>query len=78
MAGKKSAVEPSFFDRYRYEVLDVLSRAGRTFVQALTAQLTVGAIVGGDVNGMKAALIAATAAGLSVIWRSLETWSREV
>ena len=66
---------PSFLDDYRDEILDVASRAGKTFVQTLTAQLTVGALVGGDYQAAKAALIAAFAAGFSVIWNALTLWA---
>lgn len=65
----------TFFNDYRFEINDVLSRAGKTFVQTLTAQLTVAAIAGGNIGAAKAALIAAFAAGLSVIWNALQVWS---
>lgn len=64
-----------FTDLYREEIYDVLSRAGKTFVQTLTAQLTVAALVGGDYAATKAALIAAFAAGISVIWNALVVWA---
>lgn len=74
VASKKAAAAP-FVEKYRDEIMDVLSRAGKTAVQALTAQLTVAALVGGDYQATKAALVAAVAAGISVIWNAAIAWS---
>lgn len=65
----------SFTQEYRYEIFDVLSRAGKTFVQTLTAQLTVASLLGGDYQATKAALVAALAAGIAVVWNAAILWS---
>lgn len=66
-----------FFDEYRGEIVDVLTRAAKTFVQSLTATLTVPALFGGNTTAVRAALVAAFAAGFSVIWNALVIWSNE-
>lgn len=69
------APKQTFTEKYRDEIFDVLSRSGKTFVQALTAQLTVAALIGGDYQATKAALVAAFAAGFSVLWNAAIAWS---
>lgn len=64
-----------FISDYRREIIEVASRAAKTFVQSLTAQLTVAALLGQDYLATRSALIAAFAAGFSVIWNALQTWA---
>lgn len=68
----KKVQAPSFD---RAVIVDVLSRAGKTFVQALTAQILVADLISGDVAKFHAALVAAIAAGISVIWNAAVEWS---
>lgn len=65
------AKKKSFFERHEAEIRDIASRAIRTFAQALGASLTVPVLLGGDVEQIKSALVAAVAAGLSVIYNAL-------
>lgn len=50
-------------------VKDIAIRAGKTFVQAFIAALAVANV--SDLNSVKAAVIAAAAAGVSAVWNSL-------
>jgi hypothetical protein len=47
---------------------DVTVRALKTFVQAFLATLAVSVATVNDVNGAKAALVGALAAGISATW----------
>lgn len=55
---------------------DIGVRAAKTFVQALFGAVTVAAVLGGDAAAIKAGVIAALAAGLSVLWNAALEWSR--
>lgn len=59
----------------RAVVVDVLSRAAKTFVQALTAQILVADLFAGDVAKVHAALVAALAAAISVVWNAAIEWA---
>ena len=54
---------------------DIGTRALKTFVQALLSAVTVAAVLDYDVATIKAGVIAAVAAGLSVVWNALLQWS---
>lgn len=51
------------------DIKDILVRAGKTFVQAFIATLTVANLT--DNDSIKAALVAALAAGVSAVWNSV-------
>lgn len=51
------------------QLKDIAIRAGKTFVQAFIAALAVANV--SDLNSVKAAVIAAVAAGVSAVWNSL-------
>lgn len=70
MSAKKVATT---FDRDAF--VDIASRAAKTFVQTLTAQLLVGDIITGDVAKVNAALVAAIAACISVLWNAANEWA---
>lgn len=55
---------------------DIGVRAAKTFVQTLVATVSVVVVLGGDVATIKAGVIAASAAGLSVVWNALLQWSQ--
>jgi hypothetical protein len=55
---------------------DIAERAIKTFVQTLTAAVTVTALLGGDMDAIKAGAYAAVAASLSVIWNAVQQWSQ--
>jgi hypothetical protein len=52
-----------------YDVKDILVRAVKTFFQALFASLAVAQV--SDTETLKAALVAAVAAGISAVWNTL-------
>lgn len=55
---------------------DIGVRAVKTAVQAFLGTASVQAVIGGDVNALRAAAVAAAAAGISVIWNAVLTWSQ--
>ena len=60
---------------------DIAKRSLKTFVQSFLAMMTVGvfqsmASEGSDDNAFKTVIIAALAAGYSVIWNAGMEWSR--
>ena len=54
---------------------DVAKRAVKTFVQTFLATTTVGALVGGDMGSLGAALVSAASAGISVVWNAAASWA---
>lgn len=54
---------------------DIAIRAGKTAVQALLANASVQLVIAGDVNALRAALVAGVAAGASVLWNAAAAWS---
>lgn len=58
-------------------VKDILVRAAKTAVQAFLVAAPVEVIVGGDLPAIKAAVIGAGAAALSVIWNALLQYTSE-
>jgi len=51
---------------------DVVRRMAKTFVQAFIAVIVVGYASVKDIEGVKALVIAALAAGVSAVWNSLK------
>lgn len=64
-----------FFDVWRGEIVDVASRAAKTFIQTAAAAGLLGTALGGDLAAVRSILLAATAAALSVIWNAAVTWA---
>lgn len=54
---------------------DIIERAVKTAIQTAAASGILGAAVGGDLPGMKTALLAATAAAISVVWNAALEWA---
>lgn len=54
---------------------DVAVRATKTAVQVFLASVPVNVLMSGDADVIKSALIAATSAGLSVVWNAVALWS---
>ena len=54
---------------------DILIRAAKTAVQSFLATASVQQFVGGDINAMRAAAIAAVAAGVAVLWNAALAWA---
>ena len=47
---------------------DVVVRALKTFIQTFLATVAVGVVAVQDVNGVKALIVSAVAAGISAVW----------
>lgn len=54
---------------------DILTRAARTFVQAAASAGLLGALIGGNITGIRAALYAGGAAAASFLWNIAVAWS---
>lgn len=50
-------------------------RAVKTAVQTFFAVATVQQVVGGDVDALRSAVVAAAAAGFSVLWNAAVVWA---
>lgn len=55
---------------------DVLERAIKTAIQTAAAAGFLGATIGGDLPGIKTAILAGTAAAISVVWNAAVEWSK--
>lgn len=56
---------------------DVVKRAAKTFVQTFLATTTVGALIGGDVSSLHAALVSAGSCAISVLWNAAAQWAEQ-
>jgi uncharacterized protein YjeT (DUF2065 family) len=54
---------------------DIAVRALKTLVQTFLSVATVQQVVGGDVDALRAAGVAALAAGIAVVWNAALAWS---
>lgn len=54
---------------------DVCTRAVKTAIQTAAAAGLLGSAIGGDLAGIKTAMLAATAAGISVVWNAAVDWA---
>lgn len=75
MATKKAA-KVSFFESHRYEIADVIERGIKTAIQTAAAAGLLGFAIGGDWAGFRNVALAATAAGVSVVWNAVVAWAR--
>lgn len=61
--------------RKKMDYRDIAERAFKTAVQTFMALITVDALMAGNVGLAKESLVAAAAAGLSVVWNALQEWA---
>lgn len=64
-----------WFHIWESEIVDVVERAVKTAIQTAAAAGLIGFAIGGDWANFKTALLAATAAGVSVVWNAAVTWA---
>lgn len=57
------------------KVKDIAVRAAKTAVQSFLAVATAQQVIGGDIDALRAAAVAAIAAGLAVLWNAALVWS---
>lgn len=76
MAKKETTlIKFSFYELYGDVLIDLASRAGKTFVQTASAAGLLGYAVSGDLPGLKVALLAGTSAAISVAWNAALAWA---
>lgn len=56
-------------------IKDIATRAAKTAVQTFLAVATVQQVIGGDVDALRAAVVAAAAAGFAVLWNAALAWA---
>ena len=76
MAKKETTlIEFSFWDLWGDVVVDVASRAAKTFIQTASAAGLLGYAVSGDLPGLKVALLAGLSSAISCVWNAGLAWA---
>ena len=71
MAKKKEVVTLfTWWDVYGDDVLNIASRAAKTFIQTAAAAGLLGSLLGGNIAGVKAAALAGLSAAISLVWNA--------